>query len=56
MEQKNGTASIALFSKAIIARKEYVDPYYNLACLYARANEINESLWYLKIAIAINGE
>ncbi len=56
MEQKKREAAIALFSKAIIVKKEYVDPYYNLACLYARANEIDESLWYLKVAVAINGD
>ena len=56
MEQKKREEAIALFSKAIIVKKEYVDPYYNLACLYARANEIDESLWYLKVAMAINGE
>jgi tetratricopeptide (TPR) repeat protein len=56
MEQNKREQAIALFSKAIIVKKEYVDPYYNLACLYARANEIDESLWYLKVAIAINGD
>jgi tetratricopeptide (TPR) repeat protein len=56
MEQKKREAAIALFSRAIILKKEYVDPYYNLACLYARANEIDESLWYLKVAVAINGD
>jgi tetratricopeptide (TPR) repeat protein len=56
MEQKKREAAIALFSKAITVKKGYVDPYYNLACLYARANEIDESLWYLKVAMAINGD
>jgi tetratricopeptide (TPR) repeat protein len=56
MEQKKREEAIALFSKAITVKKEYVDPYYNLACLYARANEIDESLWYLKVAMAINGD
>jgi tetratricopeptide (TPR) repeat protein len=56
MEQKKREAAIALFSRAIILKKEYVDPYYNLACLYARVNEIDESLWYLKVAVAINGD
>ena len=56
MEQKKREAAIALFSRAIILKKEYVDPYYNLACLYARANEIDESLWYLKVAVAINAD
>ena len=45
-----------LFSKAIALKKDYVDPYYNLACLYAQTNEIDESIWYLKVAMTINGE
>jgi len=56
MEQRKREAAIAFFSKAIIVKQGYVDPYYNLACLYARTNEIDESLWYLKAAIAINGD
>jgi Tetratricopeptide repeat len=56
MEQQKREQAIAYFSKAIELKKEYVDPYYNLACLYARANEIDESLWYLKVAMTINGD
>jgi tetratricopeptide (TPR) repeat protein len=54
-EQKEEQA-IALFGKAIVLKKDYVDPYYNLACLYARKNEIGESLWYLKKAMTISNE
>lgn len=56
MEQKKKEPAIALFSRAISQKKDYVDPYYNLACLYARADEIDESLGYLRIAMAINGD
>ncbi len=56
MGQKKRERAIALFSKAIVLKKDYVDPYYNLACLYAQTNEIDESIWYLKVAMAINGE
>jgi tetratricopeptide (TPR) repeat protein len=54
--QKKRERAIDLFSKAIVLKKDYVDPYYNLACLYAQTNEIDESLWYLKVAMAINGD
>ncbi|MFH1911706.1 MAG: tetratricopeptide repeat protein, partial [Pseudomonadota bacterium] len=54
--QKKRERAIDLFSKAIALKKDYVDPYYNLACLYAQTNEIDESLWYLKVAMTINGD
>ncbi len=55
MERKNSPQAIAFFNKAIVLKKDYVDPYYNLACLYARKNEIGESLLYMKVAAAIDG-
>jgi tetratricopeptide (TPR) repeat protein len=56
MEEQKGEQAIALFGKAIVLKRDYVDPYYNLACLYARKNEIDESLWYLKVAMTISDE
>jgi tetratricopeptide (TPR) repeat protein len=56
MGQKKRDPAIAMFSRAIVLKKDYVDPYYNLACLYAQAKEIDESLWYLKVAMTINGD
>lgn len=55
MERKKWEEAIALFNKAIVRKKDYVDPYYNLSCLYARRNRINDSLFYMKAAAAING-
>jgi tetratricopeptide (TPR) repeat protein len=54
MDQKKKREAIALFNRAIGLKKDYVDPYYNLACVYARVDEIEESLKYLKMAMAIN--
>ena len=54
MDQKKKREAVALFNRAIGLKKDYVDPYYNLACVYARVDEIDESLKYLKMAIAIN--
>jgi tetratricopeptide (TPR) repeat protein len=56
MGQRKRERAVALFGKAIVLKKDYVDPYYNMACLYAQANEIDESIWYLKVAMTINGE
>jgi tetratricopeptide (TPR) repeat protein len=55
MGLKKRDRAISLFNKAIVLRKDYVDPYYNLACLYSQANEIDEGLWFLRAAIAMNG-
>jgi tetratricopeptide (TPR) repeat protein len=46
--------ALALFKKAIAERKDYVDPYYNLACLYAQRQDAAGSIAYLKSAAAIN--
>ena len=56
MERKQTEQAIVFFNKAIVLKKDYVDPYYNLACLHARKKEIDESLWYIKIAAAIDGD
>lgn len=56
MDQKKKREAVALFDKAIALKKDYVDPYYNLACVYARIDEVEESMKYLKMALAINKE
>lgn len=56
MGQRKRDKAIALFGRAVVLKKDYVDPYYNLACLYAQRNEIDEGLWYLKVAMSINGD
>jgi tetratricopeptide (TPR) repeat protein len=55
MALKKREKAIAVFGRAVVLKRDYVDPYYNLACLYAQGNETDESLWYLKIAAAIDG-
>jgi tetratricopeptide (TPR) repeat protein len=54
MDQKKKREAVALFDRAIALKKDYADPYYNLACIYARMDEIDESIRYLKMAMAIN--
>jgi Tfp pilus assembly protein PilF len=55
MGRKKWEDAIVLFNKAIVRKKDYVDPYYNLSCLYARRNKIDDSLYYMKAAAAIDG-
>lgn len=55
MAQKKREKAIAVFGRAVALKKDYVDPYYNLACLYAQVDEIDESIRYLKIAAAVDG-
>jgi len=52
--QKKHDRAISMFSRAIVLKKDYVDPYYNMACLHAQNKEIDESLWYLKAAVTID--
>lgn len=55
MAQKRREKAVAVLGRAVELKKDYVDPYYNLACLYAQADEIGESLRYLKMAATIDG-
>lgn len=55
MTLKRREKAVEVFGRAVALKKDYVDPYYNLACLYAQAKEIPESLRYLKIAAALDG-
>ncbi|MEJ2588474.1 MAG: tetratricopeptide repeat protein [Deltaproteobacteria bacterium] len=41
------------FEKAIRLKPDYVDPYYNMACLLAIENQAQESLRYLKKAVSL---
>jgi len=52
---KNKIAEI-LFKKAIDLKGDYVDPYYNLACLYAKEGNNIRSIDYLKKAAQINND
>lgn len=55
MSQKKNDKALRLFDKAVAVKGDYVDPYYNLACLYAQYDVIN-SLQFLKKAISMNSE
>jgi Flp pilus assembly protein TadD len=54
MSRKGNKKAEDMFRKAIDLKADYVDPYYNLACLYSISGNISKSLYYLKIAVSIN--
>jgi len=56
LAEKKDDKALALFRRAVLLKRDYVDPYYNMACLYAQKNDIDQSLWNLKMAISIDKE
>ena len=56
IKDKNYPAAQGRFEKAIRLKPGYVDPYYNLACLFALTDRPEQGLRYLKRAISIHPE
>jgi tetratricopeptide (TPR) repeat protein len=56
IKDKNYPAARSRFEKAIRLKPGYVDPYYNLTCLFALTDRPEEALRYLKRAISIHPE
>jgi tetratricopeptide (TPR) repeat protein len=56
MTQKRPEAAMELFVKAMAIQDGYVDPYYNLACLYSQSGNVRASLSYLERAVKIDGQ
>ena len=56
MSQKRYKWAIMRFNNALDIKHDYVDAHYNFACLYARKNDVPQSLFYLKNAIEFNPE
>jgi tetratricopeptide (TPR) repeat protein len=54
MQQKKYQQAIARFDEALHVRHDYVKAHYNLACVYARKNDVDRSLFYLKNALDFN--
>ena len=54
IKDKNYPAARSSFEKAIRLKPEYVDPYYNLACLFALTDQPEQALRYLKRAVSID--
>lgn len=55
MSMRRHDEALELFVKAVAAKDDYVDPYYNLACLYAQLDDVIASLGYLERAVKIDG-
>jgi len=53
MTEKNYPEARSRFEKAIRLKPEYVDPCYNLACLFALTDEPEEGIRYLKRAVSL---
>ena len=51
---KKSDMALEMFRKAVVLKKDYADPYYNMACLYAQKNDIDQSIWHLKLAASID--
>ncbi len=56
MSQRRFDGAMELFVKAMAAQKDYVDSYYNLACLYSQLGDIRASLGFLDRAAQIDGK
>jgi tetratricopeptide (TPR) repeat protein len=56
MTRKKRDRAFETLNRAIAVKRDYVDPYYNLACLFAQEGDTGGSLHFLKKAININHE
>ena len=54
IKDENYPAARGRFEKAIRLKPGYVDPYYNLACLFALTDQPEQALRYLKRAVTID--
>ncbi len=54
LHKKNYTAARKCFEKAIRLKPDYVDPYYNLACVSAAGGQVKQGLRYLGKAISMD--
>ncbi|MEA3470760.1 MAG: tetratricopeptide repeat protein [Thermodesulfobacteriota bacterium] len=54
MGKKRDEDAVEMFEKAIEHSDGYVDPYYNLACIYSKRGYVSKSLNYLKMAVQLN--
>jgi tetratricopeptide (TPR) repeat protein len=55
LQEKNFTEARKSFEDAMRLQPDYVDPYYNLACLYAIQGDTKRGLDYLKRAVSLDG-
>jgi tetratricopeptide (TPR) repeat protein len=56
LAMKNPDKALELFRRAAVLKRDYADPYYNMACLYAQKNDIDQSIWHLQMAASIDAD
>ena len=54
LQHKDYRAARKCFEKATRLKPDYVDPYYNLACVSAATNQVKQGLRYLKKAVTMD--
>jgi tetratricopeptide (TPR) repeat protein len=54
MNQNRNAEAVRLFKEATAIKDGSADPHYNLACIYARMNDLSTSIQYLKTAVELN--
>jgi len=54
LNNKRLDSAKAYFEQAIHKRPAYVDPYYNMACLFSQRQQIPQALYYLRRAISLS--
>ncbi len=55
LQERNFTEARKSFEDAAQLQPDYVDPYYNLACLYAIQGDTKRGLEYLRKAVSLDG-
>jgi len=55
LQERNFTEARKSFEDAVQLQPDYVDPYYNLACLYAIQGDTKRGLEYLRKAVSLDG-
>ncbi len=55
LQERNFTEARKSFEDAVRLQPDYVDPYYNMACLYVIQGDTKRGLDYLKRAVSLDG-
>jgi Flp pilus assembly protein TadD len=55
LQERNFTEARRSFEDAVRLEPDYIDPYYNLACLYAIQGDTKRGLDYLRRAVSLDG-
>jgi tetratricopeptide (TPR) repeat protein len=55
LQERNFTEARKSFEDAMRLQPDYVDPYYNLACLYTMQGDTKKGLEYLRRAVSLDG-